>query len=251
MKLFRFFVLLLFLSSFSACFQFEEVLELKGGQDSIMHFAMKLPTGGEKDKKNVDKSEKNFEQIKRDFEKQNLSPLKLVGFKANEKDGYVWAGFDFAIPSLKALKVFYENFNLMSANPKDEKKPEPSVKEKEIQNVLAKASFSLKKLSNGNLLFSRTFTPPPSTEKNKKSQKKGKNDKKEEAAISNPEEGLMDIVSFRFELISPTEIVKSNAAQQMGNSLRWQTNIGYLVSQPFKMEAEIKSSLELEKMLSE
>ncbi len=246
MKLFRIFSLFLFLSSFSACFQFEEVLELKGSEDSVMHFAMKLPASGEKDKKNVKTSEKNFEQIKSEFEKEKLAPLKLLGFKVNERDGYIWAGFDFGIPNLKALKMFYENFNLMSAKPKDEKNSEPSAKEKEVQQVLAKANFSLKKLSNGNLLFTRTFTP--AADKTKKISKK---DKKEEAPIPSPEDGLLDIVSFRFELISPTEIVKSNASQQMGQSLRWQTNIGYLVSQPFKMEAEIKSSPELEKMLSE
>lgn len=250
MKPFRFLFLFICLLSFSACFQFEEVLELKGNQDSIMHFAMKLPADLEKDKKNIEKSEKNFEVIKQDFEKENLAPLKLLGFKATHKDGYLWAAFDFGIPNLKALKLFYENFNLMSAKPKEETKAEPSIKEKNLQEVFTKASFSLKKLSNGNLLFTRTFTPPVSAEKEKKT-KKNKKDEQEKSPISSPEEGLMDIVSFRFELISPTEIVKSNASQQMGNSLRWQTNIGYLISQSFKMEAEIKSSPELEKMLSE
>ena len=81
--------------------------------------------------------------------------------------------------------------------------------------------------------------------------KKDSKSKEESPSIASPEEGLMDIVSFRFELISPTEVVRSNANQQIGNSLRWQTNIGYLVSEPFKMEAEIKFSPELEKMLSE
>ncbi len=253
MKLLKYLPLFLILFSLSACFQFEEVLQLSENGEILMDFQMKIPMEpgqGKKDKKPTP-SDPTLKGLKEGLRQEEIAPLKLIKVKEESRDGYVWGGFTLSAPSLKDLKKFYQNFDLKSSPPKvplgDEKPSnEKAGKDKVLEETLAKGDFKIQKLKNGHLLITRTFTPPPA-QIEKKSAARQKNGKQEESA-QNPEDGLMDIVSFRFEFISPTNVISTNAQQQYGRSLRWSTNLGYLTSKPFKMEMEIESNPALDRI---
>lgn len=257
-KILRYLALVPLFLYLQGCIQLEEVTQLAADGSAKVQFMFRIPLDENKDKnkqlkEDLEKQQQDIEKIKQKLSAENTGKkVKIENASAELKDGYARIAIRYFAPRLNDLKEFYKDFDL--SMPGDEKSAQKApVEKKKAETVIAGGDFEIKKLKNGNILITRFFTPPPPEKKKVEKEKSDTSDKDKEksdpiSGLGSPESMLYEMMSFRFELIVPTEVVSSNAHQQVGQSLRWVVNMGTLMNKPFKMTAEIKANPELEKL---
>lgn len=244
----------------SSCVQTEEILKFK--EDGKVEYEINVKVASFDEKKVQQESGPNVaEELKKNFNKMKEElnfgdEIKIIGTKEILEGGYQGAQVTLEIPDTKSLqkmaidKPDVEMPDLDKAVKPNQENPEQQ--KKKVKRQLS--GWKIEKLSNGNYLLSRKVEQEAknSSEKIAKGKSKKSEDKNKATKLKDEQEqkALMGaMIGMRYEIISPFEIVSSNAQQHVGQSLRWQVNAGYLLEKAFEMRAEVKAHPLLEQFV--
>lgn len=237
---------LLALFSFNACIQFSESLILEKDASTDFRFTLALSNPPEDKKGKASKEDRKFQENIAMIRNSIPSGIQFDQKQSNEF-GLTKVQFQLKSNRFADLEKFYLIFT-DTLNQKVKKQNNENVKNKKKPDELGdifvnalnqKSFFKIKKTNKGTLRISRSFKPGKIKEVKKK-----KDDKKADMG-----EGFAKMIvamfEFRFEFVSPSKIIDSNAHEQLGQLLRWETNAAYLSKKPFEVWVEIEASPEM------
>jgi len=226
--------------SLVACIEFDEVTQLRPDGSADFTLTVLIP---ELPEKKTDEKAKDVEKEIEEVFQALGAGAKLTGRGEETKFGKQRVWFSASLNSLRSLGDIYSGLGKGSGKAS---KAETKKGRDAFDNLFSQRNdYRIEKGKAGTLKISREFKPGKIKEK--KPEKKSS--KEAEELSKNMEEMMMNSMTFRFEFLSPTEIVSSNATGRFGNLLRWDASLGYLSRNPFKMEMEIASTPELEAAL--
>jgi len=234
-----FFILLVF----PACLELGELVKLQ--TDGRVNFTLRFSIPEIPEKKGVPKS-KDDNELEDEIQKMLFAPgrggLKLINKEEKEITGIKYFGIEILAQTLGDLTKLYKSMTQQNNKASDKDKKDDAGEEA-FRQLFQNSPYKVKRTKKGTLQISRSFNPPK-LKKTKKSPKKDKDSSDEMGKML--EDKILNTFRIRFEFISPTTVLNSNALHSRGRDLRWETTFGYLLREPFEMKIEIQSTPELD-----
>lgn len=232
-KIYRAFAILI-VFALTACLEFHEIVQLKADGSAELSLQIKVPQfpkkAGDEDK---DPSKEAQDLI------EGLSgSLRLVKKDKSDANGVTIFRVVVAMDSLNQVKDLYQKVRLKESDPK--KQQEKKGKDEFEQLFIKSHHFQVSGKGADTLTITRSFTPPKIAQP-----KPEKKDADKEKFGKEFEEVLLNSFYFTFEFIPPADVTSSNASWVVADSYRWETCLGYLLKNPFKMEIQIPMTPEL------
>lgn len=233
---FKYIFLILALIFLPSCLEMNELIQLQNNGSALFTLRISIPEFPEKGKKGPGSGKEDFEkEIGEMFAKTSYKGLELVSKKEEKVFGINNFILQIKANKLGDLQKFYSG---MKADKKGKKSDEGK---EAFDELFVKSPYKIKKTKQGTIRISRSFFPPKIKKKKEKS-----GDKKKDQFGKGLEEAFSNMFRIRFEFMSPTRVISSNAQRSFGKDLRWETTLGYLMKNPYDIQIEIDASPELE-----
>jgi len=220
--------------SLSACLEFHEIIQLKADGSAQMTLQIKVP---QLPKKPGESTDKDPSKEATDLVEGLTGGMHLEKNEKTEINGITVFRAVVSLDSLNDVRTLYQKVHLKESDPK---KQEEKKGKDEFEQLFSKSNHFVVSSKGDTLNITRSFTPPKAA-KPKPEPKEADKDKFSKEF----EDAILNTFYFTFEFVPPAEAMSNNATLVVADTYRWETCLGYLLKNPFKMEIQIPNTPEL------